>query len=400
MDKRPTRIMISGGGTGGGVYPALAVAAALTSPPVPLSHPGTGLSGEGESVELLWIGGSKGPEKELVTREGIPFESVASAPIAGMGWRVILAPFKIGWGLLQSLAIVRKFRPDALLITGGWVTIPPALACWLMRVPVMIFCPDVEPGGTINVLKRIAAKVGIVSPEARKFYRDDQVIEAGYPLRAELLRAAGFDGQGKAAPGGVTKGEAHKHFGLSGSHPTLLVFGGSTGARSINRAVADDLPSLLEDWQVIHISGRLDAEWVRAAATTLTSRLARRYHGFEYLHGEDMARALAAADLALARAGASALGEFPLFSLPAILVPYPYAWRTQKVNADRLATQGAAVRLDDDRLGQELMPLLGALQHDRERRARMAQAAASLKRPDAAARLAEALVLLADQRRV
>jgi len=349
---------------------------------------------------MLWIGSERGPERELVTREGIAFKSVASAPIAGMGWRIMLAPFKIGWGLLQSLSIVLKFKPDALLITGGWVTIPPALVCWLLRVPVMIYCPDVEPGGTINALKRIAGKVGVVSPEARKFYRADQIVEAGYPLRAELLQAAGFDQRGQAAQSAIKQADARQQFGLTGKDPVLLIFGGSAGARSVNRAALDHLTEILAGWQVIHVTGRLDAAWVQAGASGLSDRLAKRYHRFDYLHSDEMALALAAADLAVSRSGASALGEFPLFGLPAILVPYPYAWRTQKVNADWLAAQGAAIRLDDDQLREGLMPLLAWLRGDATERAHMARAASTLRRPDAAAKLAEALLALANRRGV
>ncbi len=393
-----TRILISGGGTGGGVYPALAVAAALRdlTPRPPLQH------GEGEPVKMLWIGGGKEPERDLVTREGIPFETVASAPLAGVGWRVVLAPFKIGWGMLKALALVRRFKPDVLMITGGWVTIPPALACWLMHVPILIYCPDIEPGGTIRVLRRIAARVGIVSPQAAQYYRPDQVVEAGYPLRGELLQAAGYDLSGKEQDlaekaRSSARRAAFETFALSGEDPVLLVFGGSTGARSINRAVTDHLEEILGRWQVIHITGRLDAGWVREAASKLPAKLAGLYHCCDYLDSNQMALALAVADLALARAGASALGEFPLFGLPAILVPYPYAWRTQKVNADWLASQGAAIRLDDDRLGGELVPLLAQLREDQQERDRMAGAAASLRRPAAGATLANALVALADR---
>ena len=377
-------IAISGGGTGGGVYPALAVASALQA------------QNPGDDPRLLWIGGSKGPERDLVTREGIDFCAVTSAPIAGVGLRALLAPFRIGWGLIQSLAILRRFKVDALLITGGWVTIPPALACALKGIPVMIVCPDVEPGGTIKVLRRIATKVGTVAAASASFYRSDQVVEAGYPLRADLLRAAGFDAQGAPLPGQqIDRAAARQSLGLSDSPPVLLVFGGSTGARSINQAVTAILPSILAGWQVVHVTGRLDAGWVAEIAAQLPPEAAARYHRFDYLHSQDMAMALAAADLAVSRSGASALGEFPLLGLPAILVPYPYAWRYQKTNADVLVARGAAIRLDDDRLADELLPALNHLLADPAERERMAGAAVSIRRPDAAAKLAAALANLA-----
>lgn len=391
-------IAISGGGTGGGVYPGLAVASALQNLPDVTEGGAYGRTPlpNDQTVHLLWIGGTKGPERELVTREGIAFRAVTGAPIAGVGLRVLVAPFLIGWGLVQSLFILAKFKPGALLITGGWVTIPPALACWLMGIPVMIYCPDVEPGGTISVLKRIAAKVGTTAPESARFYRADQVIEVGYTLRADLLKAAGYDTLGRPGAGaGTSKQAARKALGLKDKPPVLLVFGGSTGARSINRAVVGILDTILAGWQVIHVTGRLDAGWVAEAAAKLSTDAAARYHRFDYLHSQDMAQALAAADLAVSRSGGSALGEFPLFGLPAILVPYPYAWRYQKTNADVLAARGAAIRLDDETLGDELLPTLTRLLNDPGQREQMAGTCASLKRPEAAARLAAALANLA-----
>jgi UDP-N-acetylglucosamine--N-acetylmuramyl-(pentapeptide) pyrophosphoryl-undecaprenol N-acetylglucosamine transferase len=146
---------------------------------------------------------------------------------------------------------------------------------------------------------------------------------------------------------------------------------------------------------VIHVTGRLDAAWVAEAAAGLPLKAAERYHPFDYLHSQQMALALAAADLAVSRSGGSALGEFPLFGLPAILVPYPYAWRYQKTNADVLVARGAALRLDDETLGDELLPALARLLDDAGAREQMAGASASLRRPDAAARLASALADLA-----
>jgi UDP-N-acetylglucosamine--N-acetylmuramyl-(pentapeptide) pyrophosphoryl-undecaprenol N-acetylglucosamine transferase len=377
-------IAISGGGTGGGVYPALAIASALKA---------LNLS---EGLNLLWIGGSKGPERDLVTREGIDFKAVSSAPIAGMGLRILLAPFLIGWGLIQSLAIIAKFKPRVLLITGGWVTIPPALACWLMRIPVVIYCPDVEPGGTIGVLRRIARKVGTVSPESARFYNPGQVVEVGYPLRADLLSAAGFDPLGiPLKDHGLSKKDARKALGMANNPPVLLVFGGSTGARSINKAIVANLAAILSGWQLIHVTGRLDAGWVREAAANLPPDAAARYYLFDYLHSDAMAQALSAADLVVSRSGASILGEFPLFGLPAILVPYPYAWRYQKTNADVLAARNAAIRMDDERLGDELVPALARLLDDAKSRDLMARASAELRRPDAAAKLAALLAEIA-----
>lgn len=354
------------------------------------------------STQFLWVGSHRGPERDLVTREGISFEAVPSGPLAGVSWATrFVSAIKIMAGTLKALALVWRFRPRALLITGGWVTIPAALACWLSRIPVIIYAPDVEPGGTIRVLSRIAARVCVSSAESLRYYRPGQAVDTGYPLRAELLQAAGYDPLGRPLPAKKSSRplvDAHKkgreHFGLSGKEPVLLVFGGSTGARGLSQVVTASLPQILESWQVLHLIGKRDWDWVQKSAARLPAATARRYHPYQYLHSDEMALALAAADLALSRAGASVLGEFPLFELPAILVPYPHAWRYQKTNADVLASHGAAIRVDEEDLSKELIPLLARLLGDASERKRMVDASSAQKKPQAAANLAEELLAI------
>ncbi len=168
---------------------------------------------------------------------------------------------------------------------------------------------------------------------------------------------------------------------------TLFVFGGSRGARSINRALLAALPTLLDEFQVIHISGTLDWGEVESAASVLSAEQRRYYRPHPYLH-EQMGVAFRAADLVVARAGASMLGEAPAFGLPSVLVPYPHAWRYQKVNADYLADRGAAVRLDDASLPETLLPVVQELLRDGPRLEAMGRAARALDRPQAAKAIA------------
>jgi len=377
--------MFAGGGTGGGIYPALAIVDALKA-----LHP---------DAEVLWVGSAEGVETTIVPRAGLPFEGVYGGPIVGVGLRAIPGALKILRGTLQALRIVRRFKPDVLLVTGGWATIAPALACWLSGVPVAIYLPDVEPGSAIRALSRIARRVAVTASASIPFFKPGLAVETGYPLRTELLHAAGFDPLGTPLPSPPdARAQARERFNLAPDLPTLLVFGGSRGARSINRALLAHLPDLLPYCQVLHISGTLDADEVQREAEALAGRigeqLAARYHTYSYLHSDDMALALAAADLVLSRAGASTLGEFPLFGLPAILVPYPHAWRYQKTNADYLTTQGAAMRLDDDQLNDRLTPIVMQLLN-RDTLEQMAAASRALRRPDAARRAAEMLVEMA-----
>jgi UDP-N-acetylglucosamine--N-acetylmuramyl-(pentapeptide) pyrophosphoryl-undecaprenol N-acetylglucosamine transferase len=162
----------------------------------------------------------------------------------------------------------------------------------------------------------------------------------------------------------------------------LLVFGGSRGARSINIALIDSLPKLLArgDVQIIHVTGELDAERADAVKNMPD------YHPFAYLH-DDMGLAMAAADLCVCRSGASTLGELPYFGLPSILVPYPHAWRYQKVNADYLASRGAALVLPDEQMSEKLVVEVEALLTSPPRLESMKQAACDLSQGDAAANI-------------
>ena len=167
--------------------------------------------------------------------------------------------------------------------------------------------------------------------------------------------------------------------------------GGSKGARSINNALIQLLPSLLSKAQVIHLSGSLDFEDVKVKTSGLKPELQQNYRLFPYLHAE-MGAAFASADLALCRAGASTLGELPLYGLPAILVPYPYAWRYQKVNADFLVENGAAVLLPNEELEQRLGSTIRELLGNPKELAEMKQKMHALARPQAAEEIARLLV--------
>lgn len=285
-------------------------------------------------------------------------------------------------GILQSFALLLRRRPDALLLTGGWVGLPVALAAWVLRIPSLIFVPDIEPGLTIRALRPFATRVAISVAESARYFRPGHTIVTGYPLRGDVLSATREAGQA--------------HFRLDPARRTLLVFGGSRGARSINQALLAVLPALStrDDLQIIHVTGTLDWDELQAHIQTL-GRLPH-YHSYPYLH-RDMGLAFAAADLVVSRAGASILGEFPHFGLPSILVPYPYAWRYQKVNADYLASHGAGIVLKDDDMARDLLGTIGTLLDEPARLTEMRAAALALAQPEGARKAAEALLGLAHE---
>jgi UDP-N-acetylglucosamine--N-acetylmuramyl-(pentapeptide) pyrophosphoryl-undecaprenol N-acetylglucosamine transferase len=265
-------------------------------------------------------------------------------------------------------------------MTGGYVNAPVAPIAWFQRVPAAIYLPDIEPGMAIRRLSRLAKRVACTAEASKVYFSPGKSIVTGYPVRRELRQASVME-----------LSQALANFELEQGRPTLLVTGGSRGARSINRALMASLPELLAKIQVIHISGTLDWPEVEAHAEKMNPEHRAFYRPYPYLH-ERMGPAFRAADLVLARAGASMLGECPAFGLPAVLVPYPYAWRYQKVNADYLAQRGAALRLDDETLPEQLLPTILPLLQDTNRLATMSSAARSLDIPDSATRLARLLL--------
>ena len=369
---------IAGGGTGGHVYPALAVAEALA--PAERSEAPGPTSLRRQEVNLRWIGSRGGVEEELVRREGIAFDALLAGGVHGLGpLRAAINVLKLLAGFVRALELARRFRPQALLVTGGFISVPAAVACWLSRTPIVVYLPDVEPGLAVKFVSRLAAKVAVSVAASEPFVPKAKMVVTGYPTRS-------FEG--------ATREAAIAHFGLDADRKTILVFGGSRGAHSLNRALSAILDQVLARGQVIHISGSLDAAAAEARRSALPLPLQKFYHVYAYLY-DDMGLALAAADVAVSRSGASSLGEFPLFGLAAILVPYPYAWRYQKVNADYLVARGAAIRLNDEDLAGGLYPALDRLLNDDAARAQMRARAQALARPDAAARLADLVLSLA-----
>ncbi len=318
---------------------------------------------------LLWVGSQGGMEEALVKRLHIPFTSIPAAGVHGVGLKKIPGNlFKLFKGYLASRKILKEFRPDVLLFTGGYVAIPMAVAA--LRKPAVLYVPDIEPGLALKFLARFADKIALTTKCSEHFFpNQEKLTMTGYPIREDLKKWDGKTGRA--------------YFRLEPNLRTLLFMGGSSGARSINYALLDVLPELLKDFQVIHLTGHLDWEVIQER----TQNLSPRYQAFPYLH--EMGAALAAADLVISRAGASTLGEYPLFGLPAILVPYPYAWRYQKVNAEYLVENNAAVMIRDEALDEELLPTIRRLMRDPEELNKMRKAMASLAHPDAADKIAK-----------
>lgn len=359
----PLRLLITGGGTGGHVYPALSVIEAFETP-----------------VELLWIGKEGGMEEALLERAGIKFQGIAAGGVRDMPWTIkLLNSIKLVRGVGRAWHILRDFRPDVILATGGYVTFPVGIAAWLQRIPLAIYLPDIVPGLAVRALAPFATQIAVTTGETVKWFGDKALV-TGYPVRSQLVDAK-------------SKEEARQTFGLPAEEKVLLVTGGSQGSHALNEAIGEFLSDFLDSTIVIHVHGKSDKEWLTGLRQALPEGLQERYLLYEYLH-DTMIDALLAADLVVARAGASVLGEFTTAGLPAILVPLPIAGVNQMDNARWVEAQGGAVILENDHARTGLLPLVQTLLSEEERLAKMKQAMQSAAHPNAAKAIATMLLSL------
>ena len=360
------KILLTGGGTGGHVYPALSVAEALRA-----------RAGD-EPLEFLFVGTVRGDVARLAAGAGLPFVAVRAAPVRGKTPAGLLgAAWQLGRGTFDAWRTLGGFGPRVVLATGGYASVPVSVAARLRRVPLVLYLPDVQPGWAVRFLARLALRVATTTDASLNHLPRRKAVVTGYPVRAAFWqqdRAAARAALGCLAPGDL---------------PLLLVTGATQGAEAINRAVFAALPALLPRCAVLHQTGEAGLPAAEGAALLLPTEQRARYRPVAYLH--DMPAAMAAADLAVMRAGASSLAEPPALGLATILVPAQYAGAHQRFNAEFMAARGAAALLPEAELGALAETAL-ALLDDAPRLAAIRAAATALARPRAADAIA-ALVL-------
>lgn len=363
------RVLLGGGGTGGHVYPSLAVLEALRQPPHNLG-----------ATDVLYVGSGTRAEAQLAPRAGVAFQPVATGAVVERGPLALVgSALRNLQGVVQTLGIIGRFKPDVVFVTGGYISVPVVLAAALRHVPSVVCLPDARAGMAVRFLARFADRITVSAVSAAAAFPPSKAVVTGYPVRAEFGR--------------LDRQAARARLGLGDSDKLLLVMGGSLGARGINRAIAGQLTELLRLCPIIQVSGPQDEPWLRDLAAGLPPELAARYHLHAYLH-EGVADTMAAADLAVCRSGASVMGELPAAALPAVLVPYPHAGEHQRANAEVLSGAGGALLLGEADIDR-LPSLLGELLGDERRLAGMREALRGLARPNAAAAIADLLAALA-----
>lgn len=366
------RVIIAGGGTGGHLFPGLAIAEELLS--------------RGGENSVLFLGAQGGMEETLLPKLGHRLELLPSLKGGLFGLDFPRKTLRLCKGYLQARKAILDFKAQAVVGLGGYASALPVLASWGVEVPCMVLEQNVIPGRTTRKLAGFAAEVGVQFKEAEVCLPNAKKVRAlGNPLRRKLIDASYPAATRNCSPRSAP------------DEPVLLVLGGSQGARFLNQRVVEAWPKLkqaLPKLRVILVAGKDDYD--RAAAAFASAGLRGEVHPFH----ERMEELYAQADLVFARAGATSLAEISAFALPSILVPYPHAADDhQRANGRVYRLAGAAwcleqERFETDRFAQRIADI--CLQP--ERRRRMAQNAAALARPEAAAEVVDRLERLAGLR--
>lgn len=301
------KIAIVAGGTGGHIYPGIAVAQELSS-----------------RAEILFIGSEEGMEADFVPRYGFNLRLIKSrALLRKLSYKALSAPFVTILGFFQALFLLRSFQPNLLISFGGYVSLPVVFAALLLQIPIYIHEQNVLPGLTNRICFKFAKKVFLSFEESRK-YAEGSVI--GNPVRREILEA--------------DRSFARKELNISSGKKVILVVGGSQGARKINQTIISSLEKIpSEEYEILHVIGNRDFGW---ASHCFQGKNFTFYHPFTYLY--NIEEALAAADIVISRAGATAIAEFLSRGLPMILIPFPYSSEGhQDLNAKAVEDAGCAV---------------------------------------------------------
>lgn len=355
------RFIVAGGGTGGHIYPALAIARGLKN-----RYPGS---------EIVYIGTARGMEADIVPKEGLPFVGIAGAGFdRKLSPKNLLVFWQAGRGFFQALGAVRRIRPNAVIGTGGYVCGPVVLAAALSGIPTLIHEQNALPGITNRILSRFVNKVAVTfSDSERYFSQKDKVRLTGLPVRPEILQAE--------------RKTSFTKLGFQDARLLLLSFGGSRGARTINRAMEAVIKKFAGDprLNILHVTGEIGYDDFINRCNSEGIYVDRIGNVTVKRYMYNMQDALASADLVVSRAGAATLAEITALGIPSILIPYPYASENhQEFNARALEKEGAAIMvLDRDLSGDLLCRLVSELLDDPCRLEAMASASKKLGKKNA-----------------
>ncbi|HSL93402.1 MAG TPA: undecaprenyldiphospho-muramoylpentapeptide beta-N-acetylglucosaminyltransferase [Bacillota bacterium] len=359
MKNRPKRLIFSGGGTGGHIFPALSVASAFVK-----RHPET---------EVLFVGAARGMEVQLVPKAGFALQTLDLAYLPRtLSLRQPVAVWKALLGVRHAAGILHGFSPDVVVGTGGYAAGPIVLRAALGGLPTLIHEQNAFPSLTNRILGRVVSRIAVSHEAALRHFPAGKAVVTGNPLRAEMLT--------------VDRNTAREELGYGPDDFLLVVVGGSGGALGINRAVCQAYPALLSQRiNIYHVAGKRDFPMVMAAAQEIGDNRLRVVD-----FAENMPDLWAAADLAVSRPG-STTSELAVMGVPAILIPSPIAANDHQThNAQALVRAQAAIMLKESELNSAtLAEHIIKLRRDQELRTRMSGSMLSLAKPDATDRVCD-----------
>ncbi|HEV7346711.1 undecaprenyldiphospho-muramoylpentapeptide beta-N-acetylglucosaminyltransferase [Telluribacter sp.] len=362
----PKRVIISGGGTGGHIYPAIAIAHALKE--------------QDPSIEILFVGAEGKMEMEKVPRAG--YEIIA-LPIVGIKRELspdnLAFPIKLTRSLLKARSVIKQFRPDVAVGVGGFASGPLLMIASLMGIPTLIQEQNSYAGVTNKILAKRARTICVAYPGMEVFFEKSKTKLLGNPVRSDIIHAS------------AKRAEGLKHFGLEAHRKTLFVMGGSLGARTINESVSAGLKKLSDaGYQVLWQTGKL---YINTALEHIQQARTERIKAYEFVYEMDLAYAVA--DVVVSRAGALSVSELCLAAKPAILVPFPAASEDhQTKNAMSLVRENAALLVQDANAGRELVETALRLMEDHPKQAELRKNIQTLARPEAARDIAREVLKL------
>ncbi|HET7639444.1 MAG TPA: undecaprenyldiphospho-muramoylpentapeptide beta-N-acetylglucosaminyltransferase [Ktedonobacteraceae bacterium] len=375
------KVLVSGGGTGGHIYPALAVATQLVKQ---------------YQADILYLGSDDGLENELTPAAGFPLVIVKAGKLRRyISWQTLTGVARIPVGMAQAVGIVRKFNPDVVFTSGGYVAVPAALGARLKGVPLLMHQQDVPPNLSNRLIAPLATRISVAFADSLANFPARKTLQLGNPIRQEMLDMRSVSPQ-----------EARRKLGLEADLPLLLVTGGSQGARHLNQVVCRALPELLTHCQVLQISGKNLYEETRELSgqtmTQLPEDIKRRYRLVPYLNAE-MPAAMQAAELVLCRSGAATLSELAVLGKPSLLVPLPPAIGSspQEANAEMFGRGAAAQVIRDADLEPEiLIKRVISILSSKALLASMSEATRTFAKPDATQDIVAEVIRIARQRSV
>ena len=347
------KYIISGGGTGGHIYPAIAIANELKT--------------RDKDSQILFVGANGKMEMEKVPKAGYNIEGLnISGFKRSLDWSNVSLPVKVWMSLKKAGHIIKKFSPDAVIGTGGFASGPVLFKAAGYSIPTLIQEQNSFPGVTNKILAKRVNKICVAYENMNEYFPKEKIIVSGNPVRGEL--------RNEEAP----KSACLEYFGLNKDKKTILSIGGSLGAKGINEALADSLKAFQDnDIQLLWQTGKPFYDQAKSASNGM-----KNIKAVEFIY--EMGKAYKVADIIISRAGAIAISELCLIGKPTILIPYPYATGNHQFkNAESLSKNNATILIEDENAGEELLPALIKLVGDENKQKEIASNIAQMAKPEA-----------------